>query len=72
MIAEQIPAIGKLSARDKYLLANELWEEIASDEASLPFDDAVVALLEERRQEYLKDPSKVISWEELKAKLGKP
>jgi len=72
MIAEQIPAIGKLSARDKYLLANELWEEIASDEASLPFDDAVVALLEERRQEYLKDPSKVIYWEELKAKLEKP
>ena len=36
MIVEQIPAIGKLSARDKYILANELWEEIEANEASVP------------------------------------
>ena len=71
MIVEQIPAIGKLSARDKYILANELWEEIEANEASVPFDDAVVQLLEQRHQQYLDDPSKVISWDDLKAKLVK-
>jgi putative addiction module component (TIGR02574 family) len=71
MIVERIPAIGELSAHDKYILANELWEEIASDESSVPFDDAVVALLEKRHQEYLSDPNNVVSWDEMKGKLGK-
>lgn len=71
MIVEQIPAIGDLSPRDKYILANELWEEVEANQASIPFDDAVVQLLERRHREYLSDPSKVVSWEELKAKLGR-
>ena len=71
MIAEQNPAIGELSPQEKYILANELWEEISADENLIPFNDAVVALLEERHEEYLKDPTKVVTWEELKAKLGK-
>lgn len=71
MILEKIPAIGELSAEDKYILANELWEQIESNESSLPFDEAVASLLEQRHKEYLADPSKVTTWENLKAKLGK-
>ena len=70
MIVEKIPAIGELSARDKYILANELWEEIAANEASIPIEDAVIQLLEARHREYVADPTKVISWSALKAKLG--
>ncbi len=70
MIVDQIPAIGDLSARDKYILANELWEEIEANEESIPFDDAVVNLLERRHKEYLADPTKVISWEDLKKKIS--
>jgi len=70
MIVERLPSVQALSPRDKYLLANELWEEIAADETSIPFDDAVVALLVQRYREYLEDPTRLISWEALKLKLG--
>ncbi|MEM9480985.1 MAG: addiction module protein [Verrucomicrobiota bacterium] len=71
MILEKIPEISKLSPRDKYILANELWDEVEASQSSIPFDDAMVELLEKRYEEYLSDPTKVISWEDLKAKLGK-
>ena len=71
MIVEKIPAIGELSPQDKYLLATELWEQIETNEGAIPVDDAVIQLLEARHQEYLADPTKVISWEALKAKLRK-
>jgi putative addiction module component (TIGR02574 family) len=71
MIVERIPAIGELSPQDRYLLATELWEQIETNEDAIPVDDAVIQLLEARHQEYLADPTKVISWDALKAKLGK-
>ncbi|MCF6313383.1 MAG: addiction module protein [Verrucomicrobiales bacterium] len=71
MIVEKIPAIGDLSAEDKYILANELWAQIETNESSLPFDETVVELLEKRHQTYLADPSKVTSWDTIKSKLGK-
>jgi hypothetical protein len=40
-------------------------------EAPIPVDDSVIQLLEARHEEYLADPTKVISWEALKAKLGR-
>jgi putative addiction module component (TIGR02574 family) len=71
MIVEKIPAINDLSPEDRYILANELWDQIETNESSVPFSEAVTELLENRHQEYLADPSKVISWEAIKSKLGK-
>ncbi len=45
--------------------------EMEPDESSAPFDDAVVTLLETRHREYLDDPSKVVTWEDMKVKIGK-
>ena len=69
MIVERIPEIDDLSPRDKLILATELWEQIETDYAKLPPDDAIVELLEARHREYLVDPTKVISWSELKSKI---
>ena len=69
MIVETIPEIAKLSAKDRYILANELWDQVASDETSIPFDDAVGELLESRKAEYDVDPSAVVSWEDATKKL---
>lgn len=71
MIVEKFPAIDDLSPEDKYILANELWDQIETNENSVPFNGAVAKLLEERHREYLADPSKTTSWEAIKSKLGK-
>jgi len=70
MILESIPAISDLSAEERYILANELWEQVAEDEASIPFDSAVRTLLEARRKESESDPESVISWEDAKRQLA--
>ncbi len=69
MIVERIPEIGNLTPREKYILATELWEEIEANEGAIPLDDAVVQLLEQRHQEYLADPAKVVAWSEVKKKM---
>ncbi|MEM9080625.1 MAG: addiction module protein [Verrucomicrobiota bacterium] len=71
MIAETIPALAKLTPREKYILASELWEELESSKEGLPIEDSVVRMLEERHQEYLANPTKVVSWESIQSKLGK-
>jgi putative addiction module component (TIGR02574 family) len=71
MIAESIPTLKSMPMRDKYLLANELWDEIEANESAIPVDDKVIAAIEERYENYLRDPSRLISWETLKERLGK-
>jgi hypothetical protein len=36
MIAELIPAVGKLSLEDKWLLATKLWDEVEAHQSNLP------------------------------------
>lgn len=69
MKAEQIPSIQTLSLAEKYLLANELWQEVADDESMIPLGGEVEQLLEKRQEEFLANPDDVISWEEIKEKL---
>jgi len=67
MIAEQFPEIMALSVADRRLLAYEILDEPENRE----FDDAMEKLLDARFAEYEKDPSKAITWEEFKRRLGK-
>lgn len=71
MIAERIPEIAQLSIAEKLQLANELWDEVEHREAEVPFDQAVLELLERRSAEFAKDPASAVTWEEFKRRLGK-
>jgi hypothetical protein len=45
----------------------EIWNSI--DEATLPVTDEEISVAKERYEEYLKNPSDIVSWEEAKQKL---
>ena len=66
MIAERIPAVKLLSLQDKWLLANELWEEVEEHQQELPTSPEIMAVVEQRFAEYERDPSTAMSLEEFK------
>ena len=71
MIAEKIPEIANLSDADKLLLANELWEAVAKNPDNIPFSEEHVLLIKERYRAYLENPDDVVTWEQIKQRLGK-
>ena len=71
MIADRIPQLAELTVEEKLLLANELWDEVERREKEIPFDDAVLKLLERRAADFQQDPSSAVTWEEFKRRLGK-
>ena len=71
MIAGRIPEIEKLSTEEKPLLANELWADVENRQEEAPFNDAVVKLLDQRTEEFQKDPQSAVTWEAFERRLGK-
>lgn len=69
MIAETIPELQNLSSQDKLILAGELCEELCDESGSETPDPAIVQILEERWQDYLKNPEKVFTWDQIKTRL---
>lgn len=72
MIVEQIPALNQLSLQDKWLLANELWEEVEEHQSELHSSLEIEALVAERFADYQRDPSTALSLEEFKRRSGLP
>ena len=72
MIADQIPAVKQLSLRDKWLLANELWEEVEEHQQGLATSPEIMAVVEKRFAEYERDPSTAMSLEEFKRRFSLP
>jgi putative addiction module component (TIGR02574 family) len=72
MIVEQIPAVKELSLEQKWLLANELWEEIEEQQEALPTSPEIVALVEQRFAEFARDPSTAMTLEEFKRRYRLP
>jgi len=71
MIVERIPEISQLTTREKWILAGELWDEIAADPDAVPMTEAHGALVRERWEDYMKHPERVVLWDELKERIGK-
>jgi putative addiction module component (TIGR02574 family) len=71
MIAERIPEIANLTSEEKLLLANELWADVEQRQEDIPFNLAVVQLLDQRSEEFKKDPQSAVTWEEFKRRIGK-
>ena len=69
MIAERIPALKTLSAEEKLALASELWDEVAEHPELLPVREDHVQILQERLQEFERNPHATVPWEEVKKRL---
>lgn len=68
MILEQFPGVRGLSTGDKWLLAEELWEELVP-EADVERDEAIQKLIEARMEHYRRNPDTAVSWETVKQKI---
>ncbi len=69
MIADKIPALKNLSAEEKFTLACELWEEVEEYRNLLPMREEHIKILQERLEEYERNPQDTIPWEEVKKRL---
>ncbi len=72
MISEQIPALQQLSLEQKWLLANELWDEVDEHQQRLPTSPEIRALVEQRLAEYERDPSTAANLEDFKRRFHLP
>jgi putative addiction module component (TIGR02574 family) len=69
VIKDTIPQLKTLSPADRFALAVELWNEVVANPDSLEVTDEQLAELDCRYAAYKADPTKVITWEEVKSRL---
>jgi putative addiction module component (TIGR02574 family) len=69
MILEKHPELAGLSADEKLELIRELYSALEA-QGDLEPNPAIVADLHQRREDYLRDPTKVVAWEDVKRKLA--
>jgi putative addiction module component (TIGR02574 family) len=63
--------IRKLSKSEKLLLVSELWDEIADNPEDLPLTEAQERLLDERYEQYCKNPEEGDPWSAVKDRIRK-
>jgi putative addiction module component (TIGR02574 family) len=63
------PELEKLPVDEKMILAAELWGEATAEDAVGQPDPKIVDALEERMEQYRRDPSSALSWEEVKRRV---
>ena len=71
MRVNDIPEIRKLKVPEKILLVEDLWDSIASDESSVSVPQSHKEELDRRLRAYESDHGKLLSLEELQAKIEK-
>ena len=69
MRVKDIPKIAQLSTPEKILLAEDLWESIASDESNMPIPQSHKEELERRYKNHKSNPGTLLSLEELQARI---
>jgi putative addiction module component (TIGR02574 family) len=69
MILAKHPELAELSADEKLELIRELYSALQA-RGELEPNPSIVADLNRRREEYLRDPSRVVAWEDVKRKLA--
>lgn len=69
MRATDIPGFDQLTAPEKILLVEEIWDTIAADESNIPVPDSHLQELDRRIRGYRSDPGKLLSLEELEQRL---
>ena len=69
MRVTDIPGIERLTAPEKLLLAEDLWDSIAADEASVPIPDSHLQELDQRLARHKAEPGRLLTLEELQARV---
>lgn len=69
MRVADIPEINTLSTPEKILLVEDLWDNIASNEYTVPFPDSHRKELERRLKKYKSAPGNLLSIEELQTRI---
>ena len=69
MLADTLPEVMRLSKAEKLLLANELWDEIASDGSELTLTREQISELDRRMEHHRNHPDEVTTWPEIKVRL---
>ena len=63
------PDIEALSSREKLLLIETLWDSLSANPENIAVPDWQIEELRRRKEEYLRDPSSGLSWEEVKERI---
>ena len=71
MRVSDIPEIAKLSAPEKILLVEDLWDSISSDESIVPVPQSHFDELDRRLKRYESAGGRLLTIEELQAKIEK-
>ncbi len=66
MLTEEIK---KLSNPEKWLLFNDLWDELCQNPENIETSEEQKRILDERYQEFLNNPNEGLSWEEVKSEI---
>ena len=69
MRMNDVPEIARLSAPEKIILVEELWDSIASDESSVPVPQSHMDELDRRFKSYKANPGNLLSLKELQIKI---
>lgn len=65
----QFPEISRLNSDEKLQLMEELWESLERDDSPFVLSDWMKKELDKRKEEFEKDPSQVMTWEEMVAEI---
>jgi len=71
MRVKDFPEISKLSAPEKILLVEDLWDSISSDESSIPVPESHKAELDKRLKKYESAPGNLLSLADLQMRIEK-
>ncbi len=73
MIAERLPELAAMPVMEKWVVLNELKDELCGDHDDASESDegkaAIQALLDYRWQQYLADPSTATTWEAVRDRM---
>ncbi|MEO6739749.1 MAG: addiction module protein [Chthoniobacteraceae bacterium] len=70
MLIEKLPEVQSLPVEEKWLLIDELWQNLAQQVESTAPDTNVITFLENRFADYLADPSQARPMDETFARLA--
>ena len=70
-IAATIAGIKSLSVDERLEIIDAIWESIAAEPENLELTEAQAAELDRRMAIYQADPTRVVSWDELEARIQK-
>jgi len=69
MRANDIPEIARLTAPEKILLVEDLWDSITSEQSNVPVPPSHCKELDRRLVDYEKDPSGLMTLEDLQGRI---